>query len=110
VSPEVDEYGHLRLGGIGKILAGEIEKRTGKEARDVVLGHLQRGGSPIAFDRVLSIRLGIHAVELVKEKKFGHASSLKGTKVVTVKLDDLVKEYRTADEDLLELADTFSGI
>jgi len=110
VSPEVDEYGHLRLGGIGKILAGEIEKRTGKEARDVVLGHLQRGGSPIAFDRVLSLRLGIHAVELVREKKFGHASSLKGTKVVTVNLDDLVKEYRTADEDLLELADTFSGI
>jgi len=110
VSPEVDEYGHLRLGGIGKILAGEIERRTGKEARDVVLGHLQRGGSPIAFDRVLSLHLGIHAVELVREKKFGYASSLKGTKVVTVKLDDLVKEYRTADEDLLELADTFSGI
>ncbi len=110
VSPEVDEYGHLRLGGIGKILAGEIEKRTGKEARDVVLGHLQRGGSPIAFDRVLSLRLGIHAVELVKEKKFGYASSLNGTKIVTVKLGDLVKEYRTADEDLLELADTFSSI
>jgi len=110
VSPEVDEYGHLRLGGIGKILAAEIEKRTGKEARDVVLGHLQRGGPPIAFDRVLSLRLGIHAVELVREKKFGHASSLKGTKIATVKLDDLVKEYRTADEDLLELADTFSGI
>jgi len=110
VSPEVDEYGHLRLGGIGKILAAEIEKRTGKEARDVVLGHLQRGGPPIAFDRVLSLRLGIHAVELVRQKKFGHASSLKGTKIVTVKLDDLVKEYRTADEDLLELRDTFSGI
>jgi len=110
VSPEVDEYGHAILGGIGKVLAKEIEKRTGKTARYVVLGHLQRGGSPIAFDRVLGLRLGIHAVELVKEGKFGYAASLKGTKILTVKLDDLVKEYRTADEDLLELADTFSGI
>jgi 6-phosphofructokinase 1 len=109
VSPEVDEYGHVILGGIGKVLAEEIKKRTGKTTRSVVLGHLQRGGSPIAFDRILGLRLGIHAVELVKERKFGYATSLKGTKVLTVKLDDLVKEYRTADEDLLELTGTFSG-
>ena len=109
VSPEVDEYGHVILGGVGKILAEEIEQRTGKTTRHVVLGHLQRGGSPVTFDRILGLRLGIRAVELVKEKRFGYAVSLKGTKILTVKLDDLVKEYRTADEDLLELTGTFSG-
>jgi len=110
VSPEVDEYGHVRLGGIGKVLADEIKERTGKATRYVVLGHLQRGGSPAAFDRILGLRLGIHAVELIKEGKFGYAASLRGTKIVTVKLDDLVREYRVADKDLLDLADTFSGV
>ena len=65
---KLDEFGHVRLGGIGEILAKEIEKRTGYETRVSVLGHIQRGGSPTAFDRVLGTRFGVKAIELVKEK------------------------------------------
>lgn len=107
---ELDEYGHVRLGGIGEVLAKEIEKRTGKEARHVVLGHLQRSGAPIPFDRVLGLRLGVHAIKLAKEKKFGYAASLSGTKIATVKIDDLVKELKTVDKDLFELTELFSVV
>ena len=107
---ELDEYGHVRLGGIGEVLAKEIEKRTGKETRHVVLGHLQRSGAPIPFDRVLGLRLGVHAAKLAKEKKFGYAASLSGTRIVTVKIDDLVKELKTVNKDLFELTELFSAV
>jgi len=108
VNEERDEFGHVRLGGIAQLLEKEIAKRTGKEARSVVLGHLQRGGSPNSFDRILGIRLGLFAVDLIKEKKFGHAACLTGTKIVPVKIEDMVGKLRTVQEDLYELTEVFS--
>jgi len=108
VSEEKDEFGHVRLGGIAKVLEKEIAKRTGKEVRSVVLGHVQRGGPPNSFDRILGIRLGIFAVDLVKEKKFGYAACLKGTEIVAVKLEDIIGKPRRVSENLFELTNFFS--
>ena len=68
---QLDSFGHIRLGGVGQMLAEEIEKRTGKEARCTVLGHIQRGGTPTAFDRVLATRYGVHAISAVRDGAFG---------------------------------------
>lgn len=103
----LDQFGHVKLGGIGDFLAQEIEKRTGFETRMTVLGHLQRGGSPTAFDRVLGTRFGVKAVELVKANNFGKMVSLQGTKVVAVDLGQAVSKLRTADLDLYEVAKIF---
>ena len=108
VSEEKDAFGHVRLGGIAHVLEKEIAKRTGKETRSVVLGHVQRGGSPNAFDRILGIRLGLFAVDLIKQRKFGHAAVLHGTKIIAVKLEDATKELKTVGEDLFELTKFFS--
>ena len=110
ISKERDEYGHVRLGGIAMILADEIKKRTGKETRAVILGHVQRGGSPNAFDKILGIRLGILAVDLIKDGKIGYAAVLKGRDVVAVKLDEVVNGVRKVPENLLELTSFFSHI
>src|SRR5882757_7162942 len=80
-SGAVDSFGHVRLGGVGQFLAGEIEKRTGKEARCTVLGHVQRGGTPTAFDRVLATRFGLHAVAAVHDEAFGTMVALRGTQI-----------------------------
>ncbi|MDD4910136.1 MAG: 6-phosphofructokinase [Candidatus Omnitrophica bacterium] len=106
---KLDEFGHVRLGGIGDLLAREIEKRTGYETRVSVLGHIQRGGSPTAFDRVLGTRFGVKAVELVKTKKFGHMVSLKGNKIVDVPLEEAVTKLKTIDPELYEIAKVFFG-
>ncbi|MFY9402744.1 MAG: ATP-dependent 6-phosphofructokinase [Candidatus Omnitrophota bacterium] len=106
---ELDAFGHVRLGGIGDILAKEIEKKTGFETRVAVLGHLQRGGSPTAFDRVLGTRLGVKAVEMIKEKKFGRMAALQGVKIVDVPLKEAVKELKTVDLALYNVAKVFSG-
>src|SRR5437899_2846638 len=76
---ELDAFGHVRLGGIGQWLAGQLEQRTGKEARAVVLGHVQRGGTPTAFDRVLATRFGLEAIDAVNEGDFGRMMALRGT-------------------------------
>jgi len=86
VSGELDAFGHVRLGGIGDRLASEIEQRTGAEARAVVLGHVQRGGTPTAFDRWLATRFGLHAVDAVAEKDFGTMVALRGTDIIRVPL------------------------
>jgi len=86
VSGELDAFGHVRLGGIGDRLATEIEQRTGAEARAVVLGHVQRGGTPTAFDRWLATRFGLHAVDAVAEKDFGTMVALRGTDIIRVPL------------------------
>jgi len=103
----IDSFGHIKLGGIGKALAEEIEKRTGFETREVILGHLQRGGSPTAFDRVLGTRFGLAAIDLVHEKKFGYMVSLQGNKIVPVPLENAVAKLKTVDKDLLDLAKVF---
>ncbi len=104
-----DAFGHAMLGGVGKFLCTEIEKRTGFECRDVVLGHLQRGGSPTAFDRILATRYGIAAVDLIEKKDFGKMVALRGNQIVAVSLEEGVKRAKTVDMDVYEIAKTFFG-
>jgi ATP-dependent phosphofructokinase / diphosphate-dependent phosphofructokinase len=106
---KLDDFGHVRLGGIGEILAEEIEKRTGFETRVSVLGHIQRGGSPTAFDRILGTRFGVKAVELVKDKRFARMAALAGNKIIDVPLEDAVKALKTVDSEWCEIAKVFSG-
>jgi 6-phosphofructokinase 1 len=106
---ELDEFGHIKLGGIGNAL-GEILKNTLKyDVRVTVLGHIQRGGSPTAFDRVLGTRFGIKAYELLKKSKFGHMCALAGNKIVEVSLDEAVKELKTVDMEIYNIAKLFFG-
>ncbi len=106
---ELDAFGHIRLGGIGEFLAGYIEKATGFETRSTVLGHIQRGGSPTAFDRILGTRFGVKAVELIIAKKFGRMAALSGNKIIDVPLGDAVKALKTVDPELFEVAKVFFG-
>ncbi|MFA5410313.1 MAG: 6-phosphofructokinase [Candidatus Omnitrophota bacterium] len=106
---KLDEFGHVRLGGIGETLAQEIEKRTGYETRVSVLGHIQRGGTPTAFDRVLGTRFGVKAVELIKNKKFGRMVALSGNKIIDVPIEEAVKALKTVDMELYDIAKVFFG-
>ncbi len=105
----LDEFGHVRLGGIGNVVAAEIEKRTGMETRVTILGHIQRGGSPTAFDRLIATRYGLKAVDLVKEKKFGRMVALDGFKVTDVPLPTEGNNLRNLDMKLYEEAQIFFG-
>ncbi|WP_329092909.1 MULTISPECIES: 6-phosphofructokinase [unclassified Streptosporangium] len=106
---ELDAFGHVRLGGIGENLAKEIEKRTGKEARTTVLGHIQRGGTPTAFDRVLATRFGLQAIDAVQDGDFGKMVALQGTDIVRVGLDEATKELKTVPVSRYEEAEVFFG-
>lgn len=106
---KLDAFGHIRLGGIGELLAKEIESKTGYETRVSVLGHIQRGGTPSAFDRVLGTRLGVKAVELVKNKKFGKMVALSGNKIVDVPIEEAVSALKTVDKEYYDLAKVFFG-
>lgn len=106
---KLDAFGHIRLGGIGHILAEEIEKRTGYETRVTVLGHIQRGGTPTAFDRVLGTRFGVKAMELVLKKDYGKMAALQGSKVVDVSLEAAVSKLKTVDMELYDIAKIFFG-
>jgi len=106
---ELDAFGHVRLGGIGALLAAEIEQRTGKEARATVLGHVQRGGSPTAFDRVLATRLGLHAVDAVTDGASGVMVALSGTDIVRVPLGEATKELKTVPLERYAEAEVFFG-
>jgi 6-phosphofructokinase 1 len=108
-SENVDEFGHIRLGGIGYYIGKEIEKRMKIETRVVVLGHLQRGGSPTAFDRILSTRFGIGAIDLVNKKKFGHMVAIKGNDIVSVPLKDVIGKRKTVDLEIYKIAQVFFG-
>ena len=108
-SENVDEFGHIRLGGIGYYIGKEIEKRMKIETRVVVLGHLQRGGSPVAFDRILSTRFGIGAIDLVNKKKFGYMVALKGNDIVSVPLKDIIGKRKTVDLEIYKIAQVFFG-
>jgi ATP-dependent phosphofructokinase / diphosphate-dependent phosphofructokinase len=102
-----DEFGHARLGGIGKWLAEQIQEKTGAETRETVLGHIVRGGSPNAFDRVLSTRLGVAAVDLVKEGKFGRMVGLKGTEIVDLDIRKALT-HKLVDMDLVRVGRIFT--
>lgn len=104
-----DAFGHTRLGGVSHILAEEIEKRTGYETRVTELGHIQRGGSPSAFDRVLGTRFGVKAVELVKQKKFGYMAALRGTEICAVQIKDATGKLKLVDKDIYAMATKFFG-
>ena len=106
---QLDSFGHVRLGGVGQYLANEIEKRTGKEARCTVLGHIQRGGTPTAFDRVLATRFGLHAIEAVHDDAFGTMVALRGTQIVRVPLTEATRELKLVPPDRYAEAETFFG-
>jgi 6-phosphofructokinase 1 len=122
-SKELDSFGHVRLGGIGEILCKELEKITGIECRNVVLGHIQRGGSPSAYDRVLGTRYGVKAVDLATKGEFGKMVALRGTEVIGIDFDSVITEgtdkktgkpklrvrNRQVPKDLYEVAKVFFG-
>ena len=106
---ELDAFGHVRLGGIGQWLAEQLEAKTGKEARTVVLGHIQRGGTPTAFDRVLATRFGLHAIDAVHDGDFGKMVALRGTDIVRVALEDAIRELKTVPIERYTEAEVFFG-
>jgi 6-phosphofructokinase 1 len=100
-----DEFGHVKLGGIANILAREIEKRTGFETRAVVLGHIQRGGSPSAFDRVLATRYGLGAIDMVHRGEFGCMAALRANKIVSIPLIEAISRNRVVDDEMIQIVD-----
>ncbi|MFJ2903532.1 6-phosphofructokinase [Streptomyces sp. NPDC087212] len=105
----LDPFGHARLSGVGEWLAKEIERRTGKEARTTVLGHIQRGGTPSAFDRWLATRFGLHAVTCVHDGDFGRMVALRGTDIVRVPIAEATARLKTVDPALYDEVSVFFG-
>src|SRR5437763_10373694 len=103
-SDRTDGFGHVRLGGIGNVLAKEIEQRTGFEARAVVLGHIQRGGSPTAFDRMLATRYGIGAIDLVHKGKFGEMVVLRGNEIQSIPIMEAISKPNYVSQELIDVA------
>ncbi|EXU64592.1 6-phosphofructokinase [Streptomyces sp. DSM 41524] len=103
---EIDQYGHERFAGIGNRLAAELERRLGKEARPVILGHVQRGGTPTAYDRVLATRFGWHAVEAAHRGDFGMMTALRGTDITMVPIANAVTELKTVPVDRMDEAES----
>jgi phosphofructokinase-like protein len=106
---ERDAFGHVRLGGIGERLAKELERRTGRETRSVVLGHLQRGGTPTAYDRVLATRFGLHAADAVHDGAYGTMVALNGTDITRVPLAEAVGTLKTVPLERYAEAEAFFG-
>jgi 6-phosphofructokinase 1 len=107
-SMKKDAFGHVRLGGIGAVLADEIESRLGFETRSTILGHIQRGGSPTAFDRMLGTRYGVHAMELVNKGDFGRMVALQGNRIVDVDIQSITNTIKVLDPDMYKLIDVFT--
>jgi phosphofructokinase-like protein len=106
---ETDQFGHVRLGGVGEALARDIEERTGYETRVTVLGHVQRGGSPTPRDRVLATRFGLKAADLVEEKRFGRMAALHGDEIVDISLEEATKQLKTVPPEWYDVAKAFFG-
>jgi phosphofructokinase-like protein len=104
-----DQFGHVRLGGVGDVLARDIEERTGYETRVTVLGHVQRGGSPTPRDRILATRYGLKAADLVHERRFGRMAALHGDAIVDVALGDATAELKTVPPEWYDTAKAFFG-
>ncbi len=109
LNQEKDAFGHVRLGGIGDRIAQEIESRTGKEARAVVLGHIQRGGTPTAFDRWLATRFGLQAIDAVADREFGTMMALRGTDIVRLPLIEGTGELKLVRPEEYAEAEVFFG-
>ncbi|HTP15765.1 MAG TPA: 6-phosphofructokinase [Streptosporangiaceae bacterium] len=105
----LDSFGHVRLGGVGQLLADEIERRTGKEARCAVLGHIQRGGTPTAFDRVLATRFGVYAIRAVADGAFGSMVALRGVDIIRVPLAEAVSQLKVVPPERYAEAEIFFG-
>jgi len=108
-SEKTDAFGHVRLGGVGRVVADAIEEKTGIETRLTVLGHTQRGGTPTAYDRILATRFGVRAVDTVKKKDFGKMVALCSEDIITVALEEAVLENKIVDMDFYEIAELFFG-
>ena len=108
-SGEEDEFGHVRLGGISNVVTEEIERRTGFETRVTILGHVLRGGTPTAYDRILATRFGIAAIDAVHDGEFATMVALRGERIERVPIGDAVRELKTVGPDLLEVAGVFFG-
>jgi 6-phosphofructokinase 1 len=106
---QLDAFGHVLLGGIGDRLAKLIEKQTGYETRSTVLGHIQRGGSPTAFDRVLGTRYGVKAVDLIEEGKLGHMVCLKGNEITSIPLLEAMTQLKLVDQNWIRMSRIFEG-
>jgi len=106
-SNKVDEFGHIYLGGIADVLGKELEKRTNMETRVTILGHIQRGGTPTPFDRILATRFGVKAVDMIKEKQFGKMAALIGSSITTSPIEEAVKEPKKVPVELYEIAKVF---
>lgn len=106
---KLDQFGHVHLGGIGEVIAQQIEERTGFETRVTVLGHIQRGGSPTAFDRVLGTRYGVKAVDLIHQHKFGTMVCLKGNKITYTPLGRATRGLKFVDPEVIRTAEIFYG-
>ena len=106
---EVDQFGHVRLGGIGTVLQTEIEGRTSFETRVTILGHVQRGGTPTAYDRVLATRFGVEAIDAVHEGDYAIMVALRGPDIVRVPIEEAVKELKTVDRRIYDVASVFFG-
>jgi 6-phosphofructokinase 1 len=109
VSGDLDAFGHVRLGGIGDILAKEIEARTGKEARATILGHVQRGGTPTAFDRVLATRFGLHAIDAANDQDWGKMVALRATDIIRVPFAEATSELKLVQPSRYAEAEVFFG-
>jgi 6-phosphofructokinase 1 len=108
-SGETDAFGHVRLGGVGNVVTEEIEKRTGYDTRVTILGHVIRGGTPTAYDRVLATRFGVAAIDAAHEHDFQKMVALQGTQIVLVPIEDAIRELKTVDAALYEVAGVFFG-
>jgi ATP-dependent phosphofructokinase / diphosphate-dependent phosphofructokinase len=106
---KLDAFGHVRLGGVSHIIAAEIEKQTGFETRVTVLGHVQRGGSPISFDRVLATRFGAKAVELIADGQYDHMVALNCGEIIAVPMENALEGLKEVDKDIYDVAKTFFG-
>ncbi|HMD51117.1 MAG TPA: 6-phosphofructokinase, partial [Solirubrobacteraceae bacterium] len=104
-----DAFGHTRLGGIGVTLEGEIARRTGYETRVTILGHVQRGGTPVAYDRVLATRFGVKAMDAALSGRFGVMVALHATRIIEVPLEQALAEPKLLDPDLFATAELFFG-
>jgi 6-phosphofructokinase 1 len=106
---KLDQFGHVHLGGIGEVIGNQIEEITGFETRVTVLGHIQRGGSPTAFDRLLGTRYGVRAVDLIDQGKFGHMVSLKGGRITSIPMSKAMRNLKFVDPELIDIAKIFYG-
>ncbi len=108
-SGEVDAFGHVRLGGISNVIQDEIGRRTGFETRVTILGHVLRGGTPTAYDRVLATRFGVAAIDAVHDGAFGTMVALQGNTIARVPISEAVRELKTVDRALMDVASVFFG-